>query len=304
MELRARRAAIGAGIGVLLLFAANYATFHLGPIERLDATLFNDFGGLRYHPHISSLATFVARLCDLNHYVYLCIIPVAIALWRRRGDIALMIGAILLGANECTELLKPLLSQHRPVGLVTGVAPLGGSWPSGHATASMSLALCLVLAAAPRWRLRAAMAGAAFALGVTYSFLTLGWHYPSDAVGGFLVATTWTFIGVGAHSAWQSRRPSLARRPTERMDIGHELAPIIAWLVGGVALAAAVVLTHWGPVSSYVSRHERFLLGTALIGVLAIGLAVALLVLLRRTRADAAGSAAPVRAVRGGGAQR
>ena len=28
---------------------------------------------------------------------------------------------------------------------------------------------------------------AAFAIAVSYSFLELGWHYPSDVLGGFLI---------------------------------------------------------------------------------------------------------------------
>ena len=63
------------------------------------------------------------------------------------------------------------------------------SWPSGHATAAMSFALCAVLAAPARLRPLVAAVGAAFAVAVCYSFLALAWHYPSDVLGGFLVAT-------------------------------------------------------------------------------------------------------------------
>ena len=52
----------------------------------------------------------------------------------------------------------------------------------------MALALCAVLAVPARWRPAAATAGGLFALGVAYAILALGWHFPSDVIGGYLVA--------------------------------------------------------------------------------------------------------------------
>ena len=58
------------------------------------------------------------------------------------------------------------------------------SWPSGHSTAAMTLALCAILVAPPVLRTAAAILGGAFAVGVGYALLVLGWHYPSDVLGG------------------------------------------------------------------------------------------------------------------------
>lgn len=274
---------------MVLLIALNVLAFHVGRVERLDADIFNGFGGLRYRPHVSNLASRIVTLCDPQVYVWLCVVPLAIALYRRRADIALTITAILLGANLTTEWLKPLLDQTRPVSLIQGVAPSTGSWPSGHATAAMALALCLVLAAAPRWRIRAAVVGAVFALGVTYSFLTLGWHYPSDAIGGYLVATTWTFLGVAAHARWQSRRPARASLEGERLESSHELAPVGGALLVGIIAVAAIVVTHLSQIAPYARGHERFIAGFAVIGTLALALAGSLLALLRRPRGEPGG---------------
>jgi PAP2 superfamily len=234
---------------------------------------------------VNHIATFVARLCDPVPYIYFCIVPIAIALFRKRREIAVMVFVVLIGASESTEVIKKLLHQHRPVSLIVGGAPASGSWPSGHATAAMTLALCMVLAVAPRYRGRTAVLGAAFALGVTYSFLTLGWHYPSDAVGGFLMATLWTFLGVAGLAAYQARRP-LARRPSiDPADLEHELVPIAGGVVGASALVAAMVLDRHGSVAMYAHGHERFVVGVVAIGVCAVLSATWLLVLLRRSRA-------------------
>ena len=93
-----------------------------------------------------------------------------------------------------TQLLKPLLAAPRPITLLEFPVVAAASWPSGHATAVMSLALCSVLAAQARLRPFVAALGAAFAVAVCYSFLELGWHYPSDVLGGFLVAAAWTLL--------------------------------------------------------------------------------------------------------------
>ena len=76
----------------------------------------------------------------------------------------------------------------------------------------MSLALALVLAVPARRRPLAAALGAVFAVAVSYSFLTLGWHYPSDVLGGFLVAVIWAqlalagvFVGTRARRAGRRR---------------------------------------------------------------------------------------------------
>ena len=74
----------------------------------------------------------------------------------------------------------------------------------------MSLALACVLAASRRWRPFVAAIGAAFAIAVSYSFLTLAWHLPSDVFGGFLVAGIWTLLAVAAVFTANARRPQVA----------------------------------------------------------------------------------------------
>ena len=58
----------------------------------------------------------------------------------------------------------------------------------------MMLALCAVLVSPRRLRPLVALLGTALAVGVSYSILVLGWHFPSDVLGGFLVAGGWTSL--------------------------------------------------------------------------------------------------------------
>jgi membrane-associated phospholipid phosphatase len=62
----------------------------------------------------------------------------------------------------------------------------------------MSFALCGVLVTPTRLRPLVVAVGAAFAVAIFCSFLTLEWHYPSDVIAGFLVASIWTLLGAAA----------------------------------------------------------------------------------------------------------
>src|SRR5204863_3674731 len=101
-------------------------------------------------------------------------------------------------APGTTELLKPLLAHPRTAEWLGDSQVAAASWPSGHATAAMTVALCAVLVAPAALRPLAAVAGSLFALAVSFSILVQHWHFPSDVVGGYLVAATWGLLAVAA----------------------------------------------------------------------------------------------------------
>ncbi len=79
---------------------------------------------------------------------------------------------------------------------------------------------------------------AAFAIAVSYSFLELGWHYPSDVLGGFLVATVWTLLGIAALALYEQRRPSAGRRRAGQFSLAQALGPPAVLVAGALLLAA------------------------------------------------------------------
>jgi membrane-associated phospholipid phosphatase len=274
---------IGAACGVALLILTWFAAFHVGPLRHADASILRGFFELGDRGSVRSLANSLARLCNPQPYVYYAWIPVAVALLRGRPRLALAIAAILLGANVTTQLLKALLAQPRPtISVSGGFAPVAAaSWPSGHATAAMSFALCSVLAAPPSLRPFVAALGAAFAVAVCYSFLALGWHYPSDVLGGFLVATTWTLLAAGALLAAEQGWAGPIRR-TPRTPVSEALGPPAAALLAAIVLAGVVVLARPHEVVSYARTHEAFTIGAPIIGVVALALATGLMLVVRR----------------------
>lgn len=283
MPRRAALYMLGAGAGVGLLVLTWYAAFHVGLLERADISVLRGFGGLDHRPHVDTVASLLASLCDPRPYVFLCAVPSAIATARRRPWTVMAIAAILLGANVTTALLKPLLAHPRLGTQLLGLgSPAVASWPSGHATAAMSLALCCVLAVPARWRPLTAALGAAFAVAVSYSFLTLQWHYPSDALGGFLVAATWTSLAVAAVLTAQRRRGLTTTAPPQRSSLREALGPPAATLAAALLLAAVVLVARPRQVVAYAQLHTAFVAGAATIAALGLALATGLMLALRR----------------------
>ena len=283
MPRRATLALLGALAGIALLFMTWFLAFHVRVFEHADQSIYDGFAGLQHHSHVSALANFVAHLCDPNPYLYFASVPILIALARGRWRVALAITAILIGANVTTQLLKPLLAEPRPAWLVPGALRISpASWPSGHATAAMSVALCLVLAVPSRFKPVAAALGALFAVAVSYSFLALGWHYPSDVFGGFLVAAIWTSLAVAAVFVTDQSAVVQQDSGVRALPISRALTPAALALASGFALIVMVALARPHGVVLYARVHSAFIAGAAAIAVLGLALATGLMLVLRR----------------------
>jgi len=77
------------------------------------------------------------------------------------------------------------------------------SYPSGHTTLAAALAALIVVVAyrlgGARATAIAAVPAALIPLAVTIAVVRLGWHYPTDAVGGLALGVgvvTWTAVAV------------------------------------------------------------------------------------------------------------
>ena len=284
MPRRARLAVIGAIGCVILLALTWYLAHYVGVFKRADVSILSGFLELG-RPGLDRWTNRIASLCDPQRYVFLAVIPIVMALVRRRPRVALMLAAVLLAANETTQLLKPLLAAPRDY---VSLSPIGtASWPSGHATAAMSLALCTVIAAPARRRPAVAAAMAAFAIAVSYSFLELGWHYPSDVFGGFLVAATWTLLGVAGLTLYETRRqvrvaPDQARQLHASVSVSEALMPALAMLALATLLFALIVVARPHQVIDYARAHETFVIGASSIGMLGLLLSSGLTLMLRR----------------------
>ena len=283
MPRRARYAAAGALAGLVAMAITWYLAHDVAVVRQADANVLKGFLGLG-RPGLDRLTHAIATLCDPVPYVLLAAVPVAIALLRGRPRVAVALTALLLGANEVTEVLKPLLTGARDP--VSGVFDLTHStWPSGHATASMTLALAMVISVPGRLRPAVGAVMAAFTVAVCWSFLELGWHYPSDVLGGFEVASVSTLLTLAGLWTYEAHRPELARRMAAARpasSLGAALGPPVVLIAGAVAIAAVVLAARPHAVIDYARAHETFLAGAGAIAALSFACAVGLNAMLRR----------------------
>jgi membrane-associated phospholipid phosphatase len=259
-------AAAGCAFAAVVVWLTAY---HLSPFEAIDQRTFDGFLGLS-RPATAGWATQFSHLGDPGPFALFAAALVLLALARRRLRTAIVVAVILAGANVSTQLLKPALAKPE---VFPGVET--ATWPSGHATAAMSLVLCLLLVVPVRLRPAAAAVGGLFALAVVYSILILGHHEPSDVLGGFLMAGAWTALGVAALRALAPER-AVALRPSVT------LLPAAVTAVALLVAAGVLALSHWQGTLDYAAAHTTFLAGAAVITLGAMGMSAAAALALTR----------------------
>jgi len=181
MPTRAKWAVGLAGAGFAVLGILWFAAFHVGFVERVDNKVLFAFYGLgdAYHRHrVHTTADVFVAPFDPAHFVVLAVVPVVIALTRRRPYDAYAALVLIGGACITMLVLKHLLPEPRAASLLTSPVPYP-RFPSGHSTGAMALVLALTLVTPARVRPLIAGLGAVLAAAVGCSLLTLGSHFPA-----------------------------------------------------------------------------------------------------------------------------
>jgi membrane-associated phospholipid phosphatase len=253
MNLRSRRALAGAA-ACAAAFAALMAAAYWWPLfGRLDAAALGGFAG------IDRLHWICADLVKLGNPLPLVLMTAGVCgaglAWGRRRHVA---AALLLvaGANLTAQLLKVALAHPRLHQLLGPTAqPAPAAFPSGHATAAMSIALAAVLVAPRPWRLAAALGGGALSLSVSFSVLVLGWHFPSDAVGGCILAAGFGLLALSWLRAVEPQGFELRQAPPALG--GPAFSPLLAEILLGVgaAVCLALALAHLPGVLAYARAN-------------------------------------------------
>jgi len=261
----------------LVLLALAYGG---GSARWLDTAALRGFLGLQ-----SGALDPLAGLGDAPPVGVLASALAAFALVRGRPRSAALVIVLMALTSVSSQLLKALLAYPRPAGdtNLSNVAP--EAFPSGHATAAMSLAIALVIVVPARLRALAAVLGAGFALSVSLSVVALGWHFPSDVAGGFLLATFWALVLLAGLRAAEARWPErigrgrlagAAQAAADRVAaLGLGVAAGAGALVLGVVGTATVVL-RGGDVLAYVHDNTAMITVAAALMLSALGLLAAL----------------------------
>ncbi len=250
MERRPARLLVSAALCVAVLALLVTAAYTWGPAREADAAALFGFSGLYGTPAWSAADTLV-KLADSGPFLLLSggLLLAALIAGRRREATAAVI--LLAGAAATSQVLKPLLAFERPSDLLQHLTPPAAAFPSGHSTAAMSLALAAVLIAPARVRVGASVAGALFVITVSLSMLLVGGHFPSDIIGGYLVASAW---GLAAF-ALLHRMDDPAPQPlgASRRPPGNRV------VVGAAAVTLAIVTavgTQEPGVDAFAREHS------------------------------------------------
>lgn len=168
-----------------------------------DAVLFERFTALE-RPGLDNFANGLLELLSPVAYTAWALLILAVALVRRRPWTALVLAVVLPAAPLSAELLKPLLAQ--PHAIVGWHWVGSASFPSGHATAVATLVLCATIAVPGRLRPAVAAVGYVLVELVVGALLVLGWHMPSDVLGGLLLAALFACLAAAAIAHGPPRR--------------------------------------------------------------------------------------------------
>lgn len=219
---------------------------------------------------------------------------VLLALAQRRVRMALVAGACMACAVLTTELLKLRLLDRPYFGGVQG--PMHNSYPSGHATIGMVLALGLVMVAAPAWRRAATVSAAVLATAFGSAVLASGWHRPSDSLGAAGVALAWFAAGHAVLLRLDMRRPS-ARGAADADDRPPSRGLLVAAGLTVVAFLVYAAARSIGDEGLHTVRWaEPYVLACLVIDVVAVAVVFVFAVLTgerARWRRDQLGLAAP-----------
>ena len=259
-------AAAACVVAFIVLLVVVYAT---EPGAVADERALQAFGDLQ-RPRLAEIADSIANLADPVPFALVSAVLVVIALVRLGPVAACAAGVVLVGANVTSQVLKQLLAN--PRGMFGEYDVAAEAFPSGHATAAMSLALVAVVVAPRRLKPLVAFIGAGFALAVGFAVISLDYHFPSDVAGGYLVAAAWCFAALAVVRTWERRTPAEPAREEP-----------LAWWLPAAALLVLLVVVAWlaldrlPQITGYAEGHTSFAVVAAATAALVVTLVGAVL---------------------------
>jgi membrane-associated phospholipid phosphatase len=260
---------IAAALCVLAFSVLLTLAYYVGPAQWLDAAALHGFNSL-YREGIDSLAIGLAHLCNPFPYAIVASAVIVVAIKTRGLRTGAAVTLLLGGANVSSQVLKPLLAHHRELYYTEWHLNNinDAAFPSGHATAAMALSLAVLIIVPRSYRPLAATLGALFTVSVSFSILILQWHFPSDVVGGYLIATGWGLTAFAAllyaNEKWPERGTMRSKARTAMPAPSPASIARVTILVAAVVAIAAASRAH--QVASFADRHTA---------VVAVGSAIA-----------------------------
>lgn len=280
--------AVASVVGVWALWKV-FVTTTSGQVVELAALRGAEYG----QTQLWRVAERVLDVVSVGFIAAVILGAMAIAVIRRRWELAVQVAVLMIGANVTTRLLKFSVFYRPDLGVAESY---GNTLPSGHTTAAASVSVALLLVVPPRVRPWAAVAGAGYTTVTGVSTLIGQWHRPSDVVAGILVVLAWGAVACAMVALTPARAVTstgalrqvgggaAAGRASLRVVVG-------SLLVGGAVAGVVAVwsLSHtWRDVDAVPSRADEVLAyaGGATGALAAACVAFALLLVLRQAAAS------------------
>jgi undecaprenyl-diphosphatase len=215
-------ALVAVPFGLLLFLVED----HWSPLARLDGGARDDMHTVAVHH--ATLVTALKVLSTLGSavvYFPLFATVAAWLVWRRLPRLALFVVVTVGGSALLNALVKLVVHRARPV-VSDPVAHANGlSFPSGHAQSAIVAWSVLLLVFLPalgrRWRPLAIAVAVAMVLAIGFARITLGVHFLSDVLAGYVLGAAWVAAMVAAFNAWRQERGRAPAGPAEGLEPRH-----------------------------------------------------------------------------------
>ena len=176
-----------------------------GPQNDVDFLVVAESVKLRQsHPLLTELPAWLSLIG--NAFVLLpasLLVVISLVVMGRRRAAALLF-VVVAGERLLLDGFKILLGRERPEIALHPVETHSFSFPSGHAANTMTVLVAMALFALPRrhreWSVPTAV-GLAALVGLTRPWL--GVHWPSDVLGGWMLAALVIFAALWADERWK-----------------------------------------------------------------------------------------------------
>jgi membrane-associated phospholipid phosphatase len=194
------------------------------PLVRMDGGARDDLHAvaLRHDGLVSALKTLSTIGSAVVYIPLFAAVAAWLAWWQRLPRLALFVVVTTAGSTLLNALVKLAVDRARPV-LADPVAHAGGlSFPSGHAQSAMVAASVLLLVFLPllrgAWRWVAVGVAVVFVLAIGFARVTLGVHYVSDVLAGYVLGAAWVAAMIAAFNAWRRERGRPAADPAQGLE--------------------------------------------------------------------------------------
>src|SRR5262249_39048496 len=243
----------GLGLAVGVVLAGVVAWFFLellievasgSPITGADRRIINLVATLRT-PELDHVMLFVTFLGNGQTIIVLAAVALLIALLARRYERAVLILLSLAASSLFFSVIKLLVGRPRPPLEAARIVQGGFSFPSGHATVSATFygTIAYILIRHVKSEVVKVLIGLVADLLVVALGLwrvSLGVHYPSDVVAGWIAGAFWLVLVAVAQHVWSPQSAKPLSSGQRIVTIGGSLVALIGGVFSLVSLYQAI----------------------------------------------------------------